>query len=73
MYHNCATVHIFWYELIGWLSWGNCQYNDWVTGWITGVRFSAGTMKEFFLHHHVQTGFGAHSASCPADTMGLFP
>jgi len=30
-------------------------------------------MKEFFLHHHVQTGFGAHSASCPADTMGLFP
>jgi hypothetical protein len=26
-----------------------------------------------FLHHSVQTGSGAHSASCPMGTEGSFP
>jgi hypothetical protein len=36
------------------------------------VRFPAGAGK-FSLHHCVQTGSGAHPASCPVGTRGSFP
>jgi hypothetical protein len=40
-------------------------------GWL-GVRFPAGA-GNFFLHHRVQTGSGAHPASYPMGTRGSFP
>jgi hypothetical protein len=47
------------------------QYSDQTTGWTTWVRFptGAGTLP---LHHHAQSGSGAHPASCPMDTEGSF-
>jgi hypothetical protein len=36
------------------------------------VRFPAGA-GNFSLHHRVQNGSGAHSASYPMGTMGSFP
>jgi hypothetical protein len=36
------------------------------------VRFPAGA-GNFSLHHRVQNGFGAHSASYAMGTMGSFP
>jgi hypothetical protein len=40
-------------------------------GWSV-VRIPAGTAN-FSLHHRVQTGSGAHPASCSVDTRGSFP
>jgi len=37
-----------------------------------GVPFPSGA-GNFYLHHHVQTGSGAHPASHPMGTMGSFP
>jgi len=36
-------------------------------GWTTRVPFLAGA-GNFFPHHHVQTGSGAHPASYPSGT-----
>jgi hypothetical protein len=36
------------------------------------VRFPAGA-ENFSLHHRVQNGSGAHSASYPMGTRGYFP
>jgi hypothetical protein len=38
----------------------------------SGVRFPAGA-GNFSLHHRVQNGSGAHRASYPRGTRGLFP
>jgi hypothetical protein len=38
----------------------------------SGVRFPAGAVN-FFLHHRVQNGSGAHAASYPMGTGGSFP
>jgi hypothetical protein len=35
------------------------------------IRFPAGA-GNFFLHHRVQNGSGAHPASCPMGTRALF-
>jgi hypothetical protein len=40
--------------------------------WGTGVQFSA-TARCFPLLHRTQTGSGAHSTSCPIDTIRYFP
>jgi hypothetical protein len=37
-----------------------------------GVRFPAGA-GNFYLHHSVQNGSGAHPASYPMSTRGSFP
>jgi hypothetical protein len=41
------------------------------TGWATGVRFPAGA-KDFSSSLFVQTGSGAHPASCTMGTGGHF-
>jgi hypothetical protein len=40
--------------------------------WGSRVRFPAGA-GNFSLHHRVQNGSGAHSASYPMGTRGSFP
>jgi hypothetical protein len=37
------------------------------------VRFQGGGAGNFFLHHSVQNGSGAHRASYPMGTRGSFP
>jgi hypothetical protein len=44
----------------------------WAVGWLIGVGLPAGA-GNFLLHHRVQTGSGAQSASYPMDTGGSFP
>jgi hypothetical protein len=39
--------------------------------WDSRVRLPAGA-ENFSLHHHVQNGSGAHSASYPMGTRGSF-
>jgi hypothetical protein len=46
------------------------QCSDYAMGWTTGIRFPAGV---FPVRHLVQTGSGAHPASCPVGTRGFFP
>lgn len=41
------------------------------TGWMVGVRFPAG-VRHFCLLLSVQTGLGAHTASCPVGTEDYF-
>jgi hypothetical protein len=40
--------------------------------WGSRVRFPAGA-GNFYLHHRVQNGSGAHPASYPMGTRGSFP
>jgi len=40
-------------------------------GWAAGVTFSAGRGIFFSLHHRLQTGSGAHSASYSVGTDGF--
>jgi hypothetical protein len=42
------------------------------TGWMIGGS-SPGGGCEFFLHHHIQTGSGAHPPPHPVATRGSFP
>jgi hypothetical protein len=44
----------------------------WATSWMIGGS-SSDRGWEFFLHHRVQTGSGAHPASYPMGTRGSFP
>jgi len=38
-----------------------------------GLKFSAGTMMDFFLRQRIQTGSGAHPASYSMGTGGSYP
>jgi hypothetical protein len=44
----------------------------WATGCMIGVRVPAGT-GNFFVHHRVQNGSGAHPSSYAMDSGGSFP
>jgi hypothetical protein len=48
-----------------------CIIKSWLV--ITGRGSSPGRGWEFFIHHHLQTGSGAHPDSYPMDTRGSFP
>jgi len=41
-------------------------------GWMMG-GLSPSRDWEFFSHHHIQIGFGAHPATYPRGTGGSFP
>jgi hypothetical protein len=49
------------------------QYTDQVTGWTTGVRFSAETTMGFFFFHRIQTDSEGQPASNPMGMAGYFP
>jgi hypothetical protein len=65
------AMYKFWFFLVT-ANVTSLQYSDYATSWTTGLRFLA-REGYFSLRHRVQTGTGAHPASCLMGTRGLFP